>query len=81
MNTSKPLLQKVDALLGVELTAVQQHFIHVLLLQSWNENEFSKGIIAIDELDPMSDIHASAEYRRDLARAMIRRALKQALNR
>ncbi|MGI9491461.1 MAG: FAD binding domain-containing protein [Geminicoccaceae bacterium] len=37
--------------------------------------------LAIDELDPMSDIHATAEYRRDLARVMTRRALKQALGR
>ncbi len=35
--------------------------------------------LSIDELDPMSDIHASSDYRRDLARAMTRRALKQAL--
>ncbi|MGI9417728.1 MAG: FAD binding domain-containing protein [Geminicoccaceae bacterium] len=34
---------------------------------------------SIDELDPMSDIHASRDYRRDLARVMTRRALKQAL--
>jgi len=36
--------------------------------------------LSIDELDPMSDIHASADYRRDLARVMARRALKQALD-
>ena len=34
---------------------------------------------SIDELDPMSDIHASAGYRLDLARAMTRRALAQAI--
>lgn len=34
-----------------------------------------------DALDPMSDIHASADYRRDLARTMTRRALEQALDR
>lgn len=32
-----------------------------------------------DALDPMSDIHASAGYRLDLARAMTRRALTQAI--
>ena len=37
--------------------------------------------LSITDLDPMSDIHASADYRRDLARAMARRALKQALDR
>lgn len=35
--------------------------------------------LSIDDLDPMTDIHASSDYRRDLARAMTRRALKQAL--
>jgi carbon-monoxide dehydrogenase medium subunit len=35
--------------------------------------------LSIGELDPMSDIHASADYRLDLARVMARRALKQAL--
>ena len=36
--------------------------------------------VAIEDLEPMSDIHASAGYRRDLARVMTRRALTQALN-
>ena len=35
--------------------------------------------LSIDDLDAMSDIHASSDYRRDLAKAMTRRALKQAL--
>jgi len=29
-------------------------------------------------VDPMEDINNSAEYRRDLVRAMVRRALEQA---
>ena len=37
--------------------------------------------LAIEDLDPMSDIHASADYRQDLARVMTRRALTQALDR
>ena len=39
------------------------------------------GNIAAETIDPLEDIHASAEYRRDLVRAMVRRALDQALTR
>ena len=37
------------------------------------------GDIAAAAIDPMEDIHASAVYRRDLVRAMVARALDQAL--
>ena len=36
------------------------------------------GNIAAETIDPLVDIHASAEYRRDLVRAMVVRALDQA---
>ena len=36
------------------------------------------GNIAAETIDPLEDIHASAEYRRDLVRAMLGRALDQA---
>ena len=39
------------------------------------------GNIAAETIDPLADIHASAEYRRELVRAMVRRALDQALTR
>jgi carbon-monoxide dehydrogenase medium subunit len=34
---------------------------------------------AAASIDPLADIHASAAYRRDLVRALTRRALKRAL--
>jgi carbon-monoxide dehydrogenase medium subunit len=37
------------------------------------------GNIAAETIDPLEDIHASGEYRRDLVRAMVGRALNQAL--
>jgi carbon-monoxide dehydrogenase medium subunit len=39
------------------------------------------GDIAAETIEPLEDIHASAEYRRDLVRAMVGRALDQALTR
>ena len=36
------------------------------------------GNIAAETIDPLEDIHASAEYRRDLVRALVGRALDQA---
>jgi carbon-monoxide dehydrogenase medium subunit len=39
------------------------------------------GNIAAEAIDPLEDIHASGEYRRDLVRAMVGRALGQALTR
>ena len=37
------------------------------------------GNITAETIDPLEDIQASAEYRRDLVRAMVRRALDQAI--
>ena len=39
------------------------------------------GNITVETIDPPGDIHASAEYRRDLVRAMVARALDQASTR
>jgi carbon-monoxide dehydrogenase medium subunit len=39
------------------------------------------GNIAAETIDPLEDIHASGEYRRDLVRAMVGRALGQASTR
>ena len=39
------------------------------------------GNIAALTIEPLVDIHASAEFRRDLVRAMVGRALNQALKR
>jgi carbon-monoxide dehydrogenase medium subunit len=39
------------------------------------------GNIAAETIEPLEDIHASAEYRRDLVRAMVGRALDQAAKR
>ncbi|MBO0739443.1 MAG: xanthine dehydrogenase family protein subunit M, partial [Alphaproteobacteria bacterium] len=39
------------------------------------------GDVAAEVIDPLEDIHASAEFRRDLVRAMVGRALSQAFAR
>ncbi len=54
----------------------------VMIDQQPNEELIEEAAaLSIDDLDPMSDIHASSDYRRDLAQVMTRRALKQALAR
>jgi CO/xanthine dehydrogenase FAD-binding subunit len=34
--------------------------------------------LAAEETDPTSDVHASAEYRKEIAKVMVRRAVKAA---
>lgn len=43
------------------------------------ETSVAIAAIAAEEVDPLADIHASSDYRRDLVRAMTRRALDQAI--
>ena len=43
------------------------------------ETAAAAAAAAADEVDPTGDIHGSAQYRRDLVRAMVTRALGQAL--
>jgi carbon-monoxide dehydrogenase medium subunit len=38
------------------------------------------GEIAASEIEPIGDIHGSAEYRRDLIRVLTKRALQQAIS-
>lgn len=45
------ILQHLSSVLRVQLTAVQQHFIHVLTLKAWGDDATAKGITAIDEID------------------------------
>lgn len=45
-----------------------------------NEDDRAEAArLVSDALDPISDIHASAKYRKDVAGVMVRRALEQAL--
>jgi CO/xanthine dehydrogenase FAD-binding subunit len=68
-------------LFGVGATALRAHDAESMLLgQRPGEALFGEAgasaAAAIDE--PLSDIHASSEYRRDLARVLTRRALSEA---
>ena len=45
------LVEHLNAVLPFELMAVQQHFIHVLILKTWSAPEVAAGIMAIDEVD------------------------------
>ena len=44
-----------------------------------SEDREEAARLVSDALDPISDIHASAQYRKDVAGVMVRRALEQAL--
>jgi len=44
-----------------------------------SEDREEAARLVSEALDPISDIHASAQYRKDVAGVMVRRALEQAL--
>lgn len=50
MHTDE-IVEHLNSVLPIELMAVQQHFIHVLILRAWNAPELAEGIVAIDEID------------------------------
>jgi carbon-monoxide dehydrogenase medium subunit len=53
-----------------------------LLGKSINEPLIEEAAqLASEETDPTSDVHASAEYRREIAKVMVRRAVKAAFER
>ena len=71
-------------LFGVGTTAVRARAAEQLLVgEPWSAALFERaGQTASQEIDePLSDVHASAEYRRDLARVLTRRALAEAATR
>jgi carbon-monoxide dehydrogenase medium subunit len=71
-------------LFGVGTTAVRTRAAEQLLIgEKPSESLFERaGQTASQEIDePLSDVHASAEYRRDLARVLTRRALAEAASR
>ncbi len=43
--------RRLEAILRVELEAVQQHFIHVLMLKVWGDDDLAAAITAADEVD------------------------------
>jgi CO/xanthine dehydrogenase FAD-binding subunit len=71
------------ALGGVGPVPVRAHAAEqVLMGESPTDNLFRAAAETIgDALDPGDDIHASADYRRHLARVLVRRALATALSR
>jgi carbon-monoxide dehydrogenase medium subunit len=50
----------------------------VLIGDAGPERRREAGNIAAEAIEPLEDVQASAEYRRDLVRAMVERALRQA---
>ena len=48
---NEDVLLGFNRVLGVQLAAVQQHFIHVLMLRVWNEKAVADRIMSIDAVD------------------------------
>ena len=45
------VLRSLNRVLGLQLAAVQQHFIHVLMLRAWTEEAIADRITSIDAVD------------------------------
>ena len=45
------VLRSLNRVLGLQLAAVQQHFIHVLMLRAWNEEAVADRSTSIDAVD------------------------------
>jgi carbon-monoxide dehydrogenase medium subunit len=71
------------ALTGVASTTIRAHGAEsVLKGQELNEDAIAEAAqVAMGETDPLSDAHASAEYRLKLVPIAVRRVAKQALDR
>ncbi len=71
------------ALVGVAGTAVRSDRAEALLRDNEPTDEvLAEAAAAVDgDIDPVSDVHASSEFRRHLARVMTRRALARARDR
>ena len=48
---NEDVLRNLNRVLGVQLAAVQQHFIHVLMLRAWHEEAAADRITSIDAVD------------------------------
>lgn len=70
-------------LIGVRDTAVRSAAAEAVLREGEpGEPLFEEAARAIDgEIEPVSDLHGSSEYRRHIARVLVRRALARALDR
>ena len=52
MQNLKPtILEKLQAVIGLQLVAVQQHFIHVLIFQERGDHKSAAQITRIDSVD------------------------------
>lgn len=70
-------------LIGVRDTAVRSTAAEAVLRDGEpGEELFAEAAGAIDaEIDPVSDLHGSSDYRRHIAKVLVRRALARALDR
>ena len=51
----------LDAVLAWQLAAVEQHFIHILTLKAWGDEEIARAIAAVDEVDLSNALRLTVE--------------------
>lgn len=83
LDESERIVQAALALCGVGPTPVRARQAEAALAgaEPTDEQFRAAGALAAQEIDPASDIHASADYRRRIAAVLVRRALAQAVQR
>lgn len=83
LDESGRIAQAALALCGVGPTPVRARQAEAALAgaEPTDEQFRAAGALAAQEIDPASDIHASADYRRRIAAVLVRRALSQAAQR
>ncbi|WP_038037693.1 FAD binding domain-containing protein [Thermorudis peleae] len=83
LDESERIVQAALALCGVGPTPVRARQAEAALAgaEPTDEQFRAAGALAAQEIDPASDIHASADYRRRIAAVLVRRALSQAAQR
>ncbi len=51
MTSRGDIHEHLNAVLRRDLTAVDQYFIHILVLRSWHDGETARGIAAVNNAD------------------------------
>lgn len=82
VKTDGTVIKDIRLALGaVDITPIRAYKAEQFLIgkEITDENLNEAGIIAMHECHPIDDVRASADYRRDMVRVFVKRAVKKAL--